>query len=111
LSVGSSGSGTLVKLTLPSPVPMVSTPQCFTSRMKGSSLRPCTTASLCISTSIGSAPSVSMRRHTAVGRWKAWLSQSPGRFCAPRAMEPSGRMSPGQPMPMKGASRIFLRSL
>ena len=35
---------------------------------------------------------------------KLLLSQLPGRFCAPRSIEPSGSMMPGQPMPMKGAS-------
>src|SRR4029077_1990441 len=36
----------LVKRALPSPVPIVNAPQRLTSRMKGTSLRPCTTASL-----------------------------------------------------------------
>jgi hypothetical protein len=40
--------GRLVNRAFPSPVPIVSTPQCLTSRMYGTSLRPCTTASLCI---------------------------------------------------------------
>src|SRR5437763_17220246 len=38
----------LVNRALPSPVPMVSTPQRLTSCMNGTSLKPCTTASLCI---------------------------------------------------------------
>ena len=42
----------LVKRALPRPVPMVSTPHRSTSCMKGTSERPCTTPSLCISTAV-----------------------------------------------------------
>ena len=38
----------LLNRALPSPVPIVSTPQCSTSSMNGRSLKPCTTASLCM---------------------------------------------------------------
>ena len=38
----------LLNRALPSPVPIVSTPQCSTSSIKGRSLKPCTTASLCM---------------------------------------------------------------
>ena len=54
----------LVKRALPRPVPIVSTPQCSTSVMRGTSLRPCTTASLCITTS-GVSPSILGRRPAA----------------------------------------------
>ena len=46
------GSARLVKRALPSPVPIVSTPQCSTSRMNGTSLSPCTTASLCMTINV-----------------------------------------------------------
>jgi hypothetical protein len=42
----------LVKRALPRPVPMVSTPQCSTSCMKGTSLKPWATPSLCISAAV-----------------------------------------------------------
>src|SRR5215813_15285330 len=42
----------LVKRALPSPVPIVSTPQWVRCLTLGSSLRPCTTASLCITTTV-----------------------------------------------------------
>src|SRR6185295_9465215 len=42
----------LVKRALPRPVPIVMTPQRSTSCMAGSSLRPCTTASLCMTTTV-----------------------------------------------------------
>ena len=50
--LGYSATFRLVKRALPSPVPMVSTPQWLTSVMCGNSLRPCTTASLCITTTV-----------------------------------------------------------
>jgi len=40
----------MVKRALPNPVPIVNTPQCVTSVMNGTSLSPCTTASLCSTT-------------------------------------------------------------
>ena len=40
----------------------------------------------------------------ATGRLKRLDVQLPGRFCAPRSIEPSSSIMPGQPMPMKGAS-------
>ena len=43
------------------------------------------------------------------GRLKRLLSQLPGRFCAPRAIEPSSWMTPGQPTPITGASDSLLR--
>ncbi len=43
-------SARLVNRALPSPVPIVMTPQCSTSRMNGAWLKPCNTASLCITT-------------------------------------------------------------
>ena len=82
---------------------MVRMAQRLTSRMKGSSLRPCTTASLCMRTMAGMPPTVGSRFCSSLGRWKVSLSQLPGRFCVPRAMEPSRRICPGQAMPMKGA--------
>ena len=86
----------LVKRALPSPVPIVSTPQCFTSCMNGTSLRPCTTASLCIRivTSWSSIDGIASARRA--GRLKRLLSQLPGRFCAPLAMLPSSSILPGQ---------------
>src|SRR5262249_27834580 len=51
-------SARLVKRALPRPVPIVSTPQCFTSCMRGVSLRPCSTASLC-TTTVVRLPSIS----------------------------------------------------
>ena len=44
------------------------------------------------------------------GRLKRLLSQLPGRFCAPRSIEPSSWITPGQPTPTTGASDSFLRS-
>jgi hypothetical protein len=38
------------------------------------------------------------------GRLNLLLSQLPGRFCAPFSIEPSLLMTPGQAMPMNGAS-------
>src|ERR1700730_15257005 len=38
------------------------------------------------------------------GRLNLLLSQLPGRFWAPFSIEPSSLMTPGQAMPMKGAS-------
>ena len=51
-SSASSGCARLVKCALPSPVPIVITAQCFTSCIQGNSLSPCTTASLCIRTTV-----------------------------------------------------------
>src|SRR5687768_14439485 len=42
----------MVKRALPRPVPIVSTPQRLKSCMNGTSLRPCATPSLCISTTV-----------------------------------------------------------
>ena len=38
------------------------------------------------------------------GRLNLLLSQLPGRFWAPRSIDPSASITPGQPIPMKGAS-------
>ncbi len=51
----------LVKRALPSPVPIVRTPQCSTSVIHGVSLRPWTTASLCIITTVALLPIVGIR--------------------------------------------------
>ncbi len=48
----SAGDALFVKLAFPSPVPMVRTAHRRSSLTKGSSLRPCTTASLCIITTV-----------------------------------------------------------
>ena len=46
---------------------------------------------------------------TLSGRLNLLLSQLPGRFWAPRSIEPSSSITPGQPIPMKGANfRCFL---
>src|SRR4051812_23047039 len=95
----------LVKRALPSPVPIVSAPQCFTSLMNGVSLSPCTTASLCNSTAVSCSPILGMALCRLSGKLKRLLSQLPGRFWAPRSMVPSESMMPGQPMPMNGARR------
>src|SRR5213083_492108 len=79
----------LVKRALPSPVPIVSTPQCATSCMNGTSLNPCTTASLCISTVVRCSPILGIASNSSAGRLNLLLSQLPGRFCAPRSMVPS----------------------
>src|SRR5579871_2241631 len=94
----------LVKRALPSPVPMVSTPQLSTSCMNGISARPCTTASLCISTAVSWLPILGMASTRLAGRLNLLLSQLPGRFCAPFSIDPSSLMTPGQAMPMNGAS-------
>lgn len=60
-----------VKRAFPRPVPMVRIPQRSTSRMHGVSLNPCTTASLCMSTTVG-APSISgmsARRRSGRLKW------------------------------------------
>src|ERR1700704_2097992 len=48
---------------------------------------------------------VGIASRSAVGRWKPLLVQLPGRFCTPRAIDPSSSIMPGQPIPMKGARR------
>src|SRR5262249_51875279 len=87
---------------LPRPVLMVRIHQYFTSCMNGTSLKPCTTASLCISATVSCLPILGMARHKWAGRLKLLLSQLPGRFCAPREIASSSSITPGQPMPMKG---------
>src|SRR5215216_2761526 len=94
----------LVKRALPRPVPMVSTPQRATSCIAGTSERPCTTASLCMTTMVSCPPISGTARRSSAGRLNRLLSQLPGRFWPPRWMAPSSPMSPGQPMPMKGAT-------
>src|SRR5262245_4555143 len=101
----SSAAFRLVKHALPRPVPIVSTPQGVASRMNGTSLKPCTTASLCRRVTVSCSPMVGIASCKAIGRLKLLLSQLPGKFCAPRSMVPSSAMIPGQPMPMKGARR------
>src|SRR5437588_2809187 len=85
----------LVKRALPRPVPMVSTPQRLTSPMNGISLRPCTTASLCIRIETSWSPIEGIASASCAGRLKRLLSQLPGRFCAPFAMLPSCSILPG----------------
>jgi hypothetical protein len=36
----------------------------------------------------------------ALGKLKLVLSQFPGRFCAPRLIEPSSSIGPGHPLPI-----------
>src|SRR5438477_1374982 len=94
----------LVKRALPSPVPIVSTPQRFTSCMNGTSESPCTTPSLCMTTAVSCSPIWGIASTRLAGRLNLLLSQLPGRFCAPFSIEPSLSMTPGQAIPMKGAS-------
>src|SRR5262245_48955235 len=47
--------------------------------MKGRALRPCTTASLCISTTVWWSAMVGISSRTSVGRWKVLASQLPGK--------------------------------
>src|SRR4029077_1545217 len=84
-----------VKRAFPSPVPMVITPQCSTSVIKGASLKPCTTASLCIKTDTSCPLMVGMAALTRCGKLKDWHDQLPGRFCPPVVIEPSSWISPG----------------
>ena len=65
---------------LPSPVPMVNTAQVSTSCMNGASLKPCTTASLCIRIVVSWSPIRGIASNTLVGRLNLLLSQLPGRF-------------------------------
>src|ERR1039458_4385318 len=44
------------------------------------------------------------RLNQAHGRLNLLLSHFPGRFCAPFSMEPSSLITPGQAIPMNGAS-------
>src|SRR4029079_13520578 len=57
----------LVKRALPRPVPMVSTPHRSTAVMKGGSLRPCTTASLCMMIAVSSSPILGIASWIALG--------------------------------------------
>src|SRR5581483_2321202 len=94
----------LLKRAFPSPVPIVRTPHRVTSCMNGSSLRPCTTASLCIRTAVGWSPIDGIASRMECGRLKRLLSQFPGRFWAPRSIAPLWSILPGQPIPTNGAS-------
>src|SRR4029450_2848465 len=51
--------------------------------MKGSSLRPCRTASLCITISVSCAPISGMASRMQVGRLNRLAPHVPGRVCAP----------------------------
>lgn len=73
--------------------------------MNGISLRPWTTASLCIATTVSCSPIRGVISRRLSTRLKRLLDQLPGRFWAPRSIVPSGSISPGQPTPMKGATR------
>ena len=85
-------------------MPIVSMPQRFTSCMKGTSDSPCTSPSLCMTIAVSCSPIWGIASTRLAGRLNLLLSQLPGRFCAPLSIEPSLLMTPGQAMPMNGAS-------
>ena len=104
----------LVKRAFPRPVPMVMTPQWLTSFMFGTSLRPCTTASLWIWMKTSCPPIRGRRSPSATARLKPSPSQLPGRFWPPFRIVPCSSIRPGQPMPMNGrasSSRCSARSI
>ena len=73
--------------------------------MKGASLSPWTTASLCISTAVSCPSMAGIAARSSRGKLNSACSQSPGRFCPPFSIDPSSRINPGQPTPMNGARR------
>ena len=64
-------------------MPIVSTPQRFTSCMKGTSDSPCTTPSLCMTMAVSCPLIGGMASTKLAGRLNLLLSHLPGRFCAP----------------------------